>query len=151
MAKEGLSNKDFLLGTVIGGLVGAATALLLAPKSGKEIRTDINDQATYVRLKTEQMTNTAWEKGQNLAGNAKDKTIQLSDAISIQSSQVVNKVKEMTKTSGEQKELPPESLQVLEDEVESESISPVTEDVQEKLEEAKQAFDKVEQEQSAKL
>jgi gas vesicle protein len=150
MGKEGLSNKDFLLGTIIGGVVGAATALLLAPKSGKELRTDINDQATYVRLKTEQMTNSAWEKGQNLAVTAKDKTVQLSDSISIQSSQVVNKVKDMTKTGAEQEELSEPSLQVLEDEVENQSISSGAENVQEKLEEAKQAFDQAEEEHNVK-
>jgi gas vesicle protein len=38
---EGMNAKDFLIGTLIGGLVGAATALLLSPKSGPELRGDI--------------------------------------------------------------------------------------------------------------
>ncbi|WP_078414062.1 YtxH domain-containing protein [Priestia abyssalis] len=142
MNKEGLSSKDFLLGTVIGGLVGAATALLLAPKSGRELRSDINDQATYVRLKTEQMKQSALEKGQDLAVTAKDKTVQLSDTISLHSTQLVNKMKKTGEEAGE--EIPEASLQVLEDEVENQPSSSDKEDIQQKLDEAKKAFDEVE-------
>ncbi|MFC3883259.1 YtxH domain-containing protein [Bacillus songklensis] len=146
MSKEGLNSRDFLLGTIIGGVVGAATALLLAPKSGRELRSDINDQATYIRLKTEQVKNSAMEKGQELAVTAKDKTIQLSGTISQQSSEVVNKVKGMRKSSSEDQmeELPDSSLQVLEDEVENRPSSPDAVDVQQKLNEMKQAFDEIE-------
>ena len=41
-----MNTKDFLIGTLIGGIVGATTALFLAPKSGKELRSDISDQAS---------------------------------------------------------------------------------------------------------
>lgn len=142
MSKEGLSSKDFLLGTMIGGLVGAATALLLAPKSGRELRSDINDQATYVRLKTEQMKHSALEKGQDLAVTAKDKTAQLSDTISLHSTQLVNKIKRPGE--GAEEEIPEASLQVLEDEVENQPSSSNKDDVQQKLDEAKKAFDEVE-------
>lgn len=142
MSKEGLSSKDFLLGTVIGGLVGAATALLLAPKSGRELRSDINEQATYIRLKTEQVKHSALEKGQDLAVTAKDKTVQLSDTISLHSSQMVNKIKRPSKEAGE--EMSEASLHVLEDEVENQPSSSGQGDIQQKLEEAKQAFDEVE-------
>jgi gas vesicle protein len=37
------STKEFLLGALIGGIVGAATAFFLSPKSGKEIRSTFND------------------------------------------------------------------------------------------------------------
>jgi gas vesicle protein len=146
MGKDGLNSKNFLLGTIIGGVVGAATALLLAPKSGKELRSDVNDQATYIRLKTEQMKNSAMEKGQELAVTAKDKTVQLSGTISQHSSQVVNKVNWMRKSSSDDQaeELPNPSLQVLEDEVENRPSSPDGIDVQQRLNEMKQAFDEIE-------
>lgn len=142
MSKEGLSSKDFLLGTMIGGLVGAATALLLAPKSGRELRSDVNDQATYVRLKTEQMKHSALEKGQALAVTAKDKTVQLSDTISLHSNQIVNKIKRPGE--GAEEEMPEASLQVLEDEVENQPSSSDEDDIQQKLDETKKAFDEVE-------
>ena len=37
--------KGMLAGTLIGGIAGAVTALLLAPKSGKELRQDIADKS----------------------------------------------------------------------------------------------------------
>ena len=39
----------FLAGFVIGGLVGAATALILAPQSGEETRTQIVSQSNDLR------------------------------------------------------------------------------------------------------
>jgi gas vesicle protein len=48
------NNSDFgafLAGFVIGGLVGAATALLLAPQSGEEMRTVIKDKSIELKEK----------------------------------------------------------------------------------------------------
>lgn len=36
-----MNTKSVLLGVLIGGITSAATALILAPKSGREIRQDI--------------------------------------------------------------------------------------------------------------
>ncbi|MGH2119773.1 YtxH domain-containing protein, partial [Aerococcus sp. L_32] len=36
---------SFLLGAIIGGTAGAVAALLFAPKSGREFRDDLNQQA----------------------------------------------------------------------------------------------------------
>ncbi len=47
---------------LVGGLLGAGIALLLAPKSGKELRKDIKDTASNVN---EKVTGTL-EKGRNL-------------------------------------------------------------------------------------
>ena len=38
--------KGFILGTLIGGAIGAISALLLAPKSGEELRKDLADKST---------------------------------------------------------------------------------------------------------
>lgn len=40
--------KGFLLGALAGGIVGSVTALLFAPKSGKELRGDISEGAQKV-------------------------------------------------------------------------------------------------------
>jgi gas vesicle protein len=44
-----------LVGMLIGGLAGAATVLLLAPQSGKDTRTQIQNKATELRDRTTQM------------------------------------------------------------------------------------------------
>ncbi len=46
------SKKAFLWGTLVGAVTGAVTALLLAPKSGRELRQDISDTAHKVGEKT---------------------------------------------------------------------------------------------------
>ena len=45
MKYEESTVKPFLLGALIGGAIGTITALLLAPKSGRELRSDIADKA----------------------------------------------------------------------------------------------------------
>ncbi|MDF2854444.1 MAG: YtxH protein [Neobacillus sp.] len=51
------STSSFLLGAIIGGVIGAAAAMLLAPKSGQEIRSTINNQAETIKEKTIQLMN----------------------------------------------------------------------------------------------
>ncbi|MCL6459502.1 MAG: YtxH domain-containing protein [Gorillibacterium sp.] len=45
--------KGFLTGAVVGSVLGAITALLFAQKPGKELRSDIAEQAKAVGEKTE--------------------------------------------------------------------------------------------------
>lgn len=80
-----IDTKDFLIGSLIGGIVGATTALLLAPKSGKELRTDLNDQAVQLKGKSTEVASIAKEKSSNLA-----------QTVSTQTSQAANKVKEFS-------------------------------------------------------
>ncbi|MGM7702402.1 YtxH domain-containing protein [Pseudalkalibacillus sp. Hm43] len=80
-----IDTKDFLIGTLIGGIVGATTALLLAPKTGKELRTDLNDQALQLKDKSTEVATMAKEKSSNLA-----------QSVSTQTSQAANKVKEFS-------------------------------------------------------
>lgn len=47
MKEEGLTNeRSILVPFLVGGIVGAGIALLLAPKSGKEVRKEIKDFAS---------------------------------------------------------------------------------------------------------
>ena len=56
------NEQSVLVPFLVGGIVGAGIALLLAPKSGKELRKDIKDMATDTRDK---LTTTV-EKGKEL-------------------------------------------------------------------------------------
>ncbi|MFJ7731005.1 YtxH domain-containing protein [Lysinibacillus sp. NPDC097231] len=80
--EERVNMKDFVIGALVGGIVGAAAGLLLAPKSGKDLRSDVAVQA--VNLK---------DKSTDFSTTAKDKTVQLSKQIQEQSTQLVEKVK----------------------------------------------------------
>jgi len=47
--EESAGNGMFLLGALAGALVGAGVALLMAPKSGQQVRQDLNQGFTTVK------------------------------------------------------------------------------------------------------
>ncbi|WP_075620092.1 YtxH domain-containing protein [Paenisporosarcina indica] len=77
-----VNSKDFLIGALVGGIIGAAAALFLAPKSGAELRGDVSIQALQLKDKTVDLSSTAREK-----------TAQLSTQIKEKSGPIVDKVK----------------------------------------------------------
>jgi gas vesicle protein len=94
-----INSKDFLIGALVGGMIGATTAIFLAPKSGKELREGIQLQANEVIGKTGQITQQAKQKGNEIAEFAKQKSIEITE----QPSQVVDKVKEWKDAAAELK------------------------------------------------
>jgi len=60
----------YIAGFIIGGLVGAAAALLLAPQSGEETRTMIRDKSIELKDKAAASAEEAYEK----ASTALDET-----------------------------------------------------------------------------
>ena len=116
------SSGSFLLGALVGGIIGAAAALFLAPKTGKEMREDFSTQAGQLREKSIEIssvakdkateytsvakekateyTSVAKEKATEISAVAKEKTGEMTKTIQEQSGQLVEKVKTMTsKTS----------------------------------------------------
>lgn len=59
--------KSFMWGALTGVVTGAVTALLLAPKSGKELRKDISDTAHKVGDKTAEIGRQAGSAVQSIA------------------------------------------------------------------------------------
>ena len=47
--RESMSSSMFLLGAVAGAMVGAGVALLMAPKSGAEVRQDLSEGYNSMR------------------------------------------------------------------------------------------------------
>lgn len=90
--------KGFLMGALVGSAVGAITALLLAPKSGKELRQDIATKTSDIygkasdyygivedkvsgvvsaaaqdgKAKAQQIINAAKDQASNIIGKAED-------------------------------------------------------------------------------
>ena len=80
--EEEVNGKDFIVGVIIGSIIGATTALLLAPKTGTELRGNLSTQAGQIK-----------EKTMDLSTTAKEKTTKLSKQLQEQSEQLVDKVK----------------------------------------------------------
>ncbi|OCS88308.1 YtxH domain-containing protein [Caryophanon tenue] len=76
-ADESATTKDFILGAVVGAVIGAAAALLLAPKSGHELRQNVATQAGTLRDKSVALSSTAKEKTAEFSSTAVDKTKEL--------------------------------------------------------------------------
>jgi len=49
---------SFVIGTLIGGIVGAAAALLLAPTAGRDLRIQINDRTQDLAANIRNAANT---------------------------------------------------------------------------------------------
>ncbi len=63
---------SFLAGLGIGALVGAAVAMLMAPKSGSETREDIIHAVDEAKLKASGMANDLSESGEELLEKSKE-------------------------------------------------------------------------------
>jgi gas vesicle protein len=145
---DSINSKDFLIGALIGGMVGAAAALFLAPKTGKELRTDLNEQAAVLKEKTGHLKESAMTKGSELASAAKEKTSTLTQNVSKQSSGLVEKVKGMSGKAGSQTDATSDDEEAFTETVPSDSAAVLSEEdgdsIQQKLEETKNAFDETE-------
>ena len=80
-----MNTKDFVIGALIGGIVGAASALLLAPKSGKELRQDLNhqalsDQSSHLVGRVKELTESVRKDVEELSQSADDLTADFEEA-----------------------------------------------------------------------
>jgi len=110
--------KDLLVGAIVGGVLGAATALLFAPKSGRELRSDIAGQAQAVSEKTVQIASTVSQKTQEVA-----------KTVSTHASDLVGKAKETASNVADSVRSWRESRQEEEEVEASEEVSEAAEDL----------------------
>lgn len=120
---DSINTKDFIIGALCGAFVGAATALMVAPKSGRELRDDLNVQAGSLK-----------ERASTLTDTAKDKTSTLTKTVQEQSTAIVDKVKS----------LKPSGSSTNSETAEGEKSVDEAETAKTKLDEAKKAFDEME-------
>ena len=73
--------KSFILGALIGGAIGAVTALLFAPKSGRELRRDIVDTSTDIYDKASDYISNAVNEGKYRAQGIIDSAKRKADSI----------------------------------------------------------------------
>ncbi|WP_379137202.1 YtxH domain-containing protein [Paenibacillus sp. sgz500958] len=71
------SNKSLLWGVIAGSVVGTVTALLFAPKAGKELRKDIADGTAATLEKVQEVAGQAGDKGAEIIDKTKEVVIQV--------------------------------------------------------------------------
>lgn len=150
-SKEKRNSCGFLAGAFVGGFIGAAAALIFAPKSGRELRKSLTGQAGVMKEKASswidlakekgcQWISTAKEKSGEFALAAKDKAENLSKTMQTKSGEMATKMNTLTSTAKEK------TMQVA-DKVSQRfqaQNGKSAEDVSKKLEETKRAFEKTE-------
>lgn len=136
------SQNNFLLGALIGGLAGAAAALLFSPKSGKELRNSINQQTGSIKDKTVQLRDNVIIKSNQIS----TKTSSLTQGLVNQSNDILKKLKPTKSDEDEEKEINYIPLQTPAEKIETKKIMiPIdSDDIRRKLEEAQRAFDEEE-------
>ncbi|MBI1804446.1 MAG: YtxH domain-containing protein [Ignavibacteriae bacterium] len=78
MAEENTGlTKGLLIGFLAGGIVGAITALLYAPKSGRELRADIKRKASDLAEEASEHIHTARAKTTDIINEGKERSDQL--------------------------------------------------------------------------
>ncbi len=131
-----INSKDFIIGALVGGIIGAATALFIAPKAGKELRNDITEQARNISEKTDKLY-------KDITETAKEKTSSVSEAVSVKSAEIVSKVRRLKPANDNGvEELEAEPIVSSEADV----ATTIEEEAQLKLDEAKKAFEESENE-----
>ncbi|MFD1904000.1 YtxH domain-containing protein [Paenibacillus rhizoplanae] len=70
------SGSTFFKGIFIGGLLGAAAALLFAPKPGREMRSDLSDKLTVATDKTKEVAGAVTDKTKTIATTVGEKKLQ---------------------------------------------------------------------------
>lgn len=93
--------KGFLLGALAGGVVGSITALLLAPKRGKELRHDISVQAQKVGDTTAKVAGQVGGTTGRIAKQIGDQAVQIADRTKQAASTVVSSVRGRNKGTEE--------------------------------------------------
>jgi gas vesicle protein len=147
------SSNSFLLGAIIGGVVGAATALLLAPKTGKDLRNKFTNQAGTIIDKTSNIRENVMTKSNEFVSKGST----LSQGIVLQSAGLLNKVKGKITASHDESEeegvLNYIPLHTPNEKIESKKSIPIehlnSSEIRKKLEETEKAFD--EEENKVKL
>ena len=93
--------KGFVLGTFVGAAVAGLTALLLAPKSGKEVRGDIKDRTLKTTDQAKEYVNLAKDKGMELKDSISKKSEEYMDDASATYDELTSQAGEDLDKAGE--------------------------------------------------
>jgi gas vesicle protein len=75
------SGKSVVTGLLIGGLIGAVTALLMAPRSGEETRAEIKNKAIEYRDRTRDVVNETVSQAKSKADELKEGVVEKADEL----------------------------------------------------------------------
>lgn len=132
MSESGFDRDSFFKGLLIGGTLGALAALLFAPKSGKELRSDIIRKSEEAVEGSKRLYNDARSRASAIITEAVDKAQALREEASEQLATARQKAEELLTNAGQKAEELTESAK--------EYLYDTKEDVTKKKVKAEKAF-----------
>ncbi|MEO8354432.1 MAG: YtxH domain-containing protein [Chloroflexota bacterium] len=90
VGEETRATKPVLTGLLVGGLIGAATALLFAPRSGEETRAELRGKAMEIRDRTTETVKDTVEQAKVKAYELKDNVVEKADELRHRGKRVAN-------------------------------------------------------------
>lgn len=91
--KDQYRTEGFIVGALVGAAVAALASLLLAPKSGKELREDIGDTTNKAVDQASNYLDTARHKGQDVVEDVEEKASAYFDVASKEADKATKKTK----------------------------------------------------------
>lgn len=83
--------KSVFTGLLVGGVVGAATALLFAPRPGEEVRSEIRDKAIDLRDRTSETVKDTVSQARTKAYELKDNVVDKAEELKQRGQATINK------------------------------------------------------------
>ncbi|MDQ0724355.1 gas vesicle protein [Paenibacillus sp. W4I10] len=87
------TGSTFAKGIFIGGLLGAAAALLFAPKPGRELRGDLSEKVGIVTDRTKEVASVVSDKATELAKTVSSKTSDIAKTVNQGRNDVMDSVR----------------------------------------------------------
>lgn len=139
-----MSGKDFVIGALLGGIIGASAALLLAPKSGKELRQDLSEGYQTASKKTQEIAKNVSGHTDEFVGKVKDRASRVKEdmqRLKKEAQGVASQAKDRVQHAIDY--VKDEAASTVDydstvDEVVNEKVAQIKGEVEEKLKEAKQ-------------
>lgn len=104
---EKMGTKEFLVGAIIGSVVGAAAAIWYTQKPRRDLKDAINEHTAAVKEKAESFQKSAITKMSDLTAITRDKTNTLTQSLSQQSSELLSKLNNKNNNDENQAEFIP--------------------------------------------
>ncbi len=116
------NQKSLVVGTLIGTAVGAAVAVLTTPKSGPELRSEINEQLEYGKMKAEEVSDLLKKRIDSFTTILDDRSSNLSETIIDEANQIVYEAKKALEELQEKEEISSKEVKELTQRIVKEEI-----------------------------
>lgn len=84
------STKQVVTGVLIGGVIGAVTALLMAPRSGEETRAELRNKAMEYRDRTKEVLDETVSQAKSKVNELKEGVVEKADELRHRGKQVAD-------------------------------------------------------------